>query len=152
MASLLNFNQNISYFTIPVALFLALAPRGYSGFSGAGKKFFDPSNPRTFAARLENADIDKELKARILRAEACSANAFENLPLYAAAVVAGNAAGLPKDTLNALAAGYVASRVAYTWVYIWGQNNRKLAEARTLVWGVGIGFIMTLFVKAGLRA
>ncbi|KAI0596074.1 hypothetical protein F4775DRAFT_566399 [Biscogniauxia sp. FL1348] len=152
MASFLNFNQNISYFTIPAALLLALAPRGYSGFSGAGKKYFDPSNPRTFAARLENAEIDKEVKARILRAEACSANAFEGLPLFAAAVVAGNAAGLPKETLNALTAGYVASRLAYTWVYIWGQNNRKLAEARTLVWGVGITCVMTLFVKAGLRS
>ncbi|KAI1494520.1 hypothetical protein F5X96DRAFT_567017 [Biscogniauxia mediterranea] len=152
MASFLNFNQNISYFTIPVAFFLAMAPRGYSGFAGPGKKYFDPANPRTFAARLENADIDKDVKARILRAEACSANAFEALPLYAAAVVAGNVAGLPRDTLNALAAGYIASRAAYTWVYIWGQNNRKLADARTLVWGVGVGLVMTLFVKAGLRS
>ncbi|KAI1506225.1 hypothetical protein F5X99DRAFT_404272 [Biscogniauxia marginata] len=152
MASFLNLNQNISYFTIPVALFLALAPRGYSGFAGVGKKYFDPSNPRTFAARLGNADIDKQVKARILRAESASANAFENLPLYAAAVVAGNTAGLPKQTLNALSAGYIASRLVYTWVYIWGQNNRKLAGARTLVWGVGVGFIMTLFVKAGFRS
>ncbi|KAI0392470.1 hypothetical protein F5Y17DRAFT_357138 [Xylariaceae sp. FL0594] len=142
--------KNISYFTIPLALFTALWPRSHSAFQGPGKKVFDPSNPRTFAARLEKSDLDKEDVARILRAEAASANGFEGLPLFAAAIVAGNSAGLSAQTLNALSITYVLSRVVYNYVYIFLSANRKLAGLRTPVWFVGVGSALALFVKAGL--
>ncbi|KAI1411644.1 hypothetical protein F5Y13DRAFT_164729 [Hypoxylon sp. FL1857] len=151
MASYLGLEKNISYYTVPAALFLALLPRVYSGLTGPGKKFFDKNNPRVFSQRLEKADLDKKLKDRLQRAEAAGANAFETLGLYAAAVTAGNAAGLPADTLNTLSLGYLASRVLYTWVYIWGQENRKLIPLRTIVWGVAMGLSMAMFVQAGLR-
>ncbi|KAI1135319.1 hypothetical protein F5Y05DRAFT_395241 [Hypoxylon sp. FL0543] len=149
MASYLGLEKNISYYTIPGALVLALLPRVYSGIAGPGKKFFDPNNPRLFTQSLERADIDKKLKGRLQRAESAGANAFETLGLYAAAVTAGNAAGLSAGTLNALTLGYLASRVFYTWVYIWGQENRKLLPLRTGVWGVGMSICMALFVLAG---
>ncbi|KAI1196461.1 hypothetical protein F5X97DRAFT_305133 [Nemania serpens] len=151
MASLSFFSEhNISYFTIPVALIAALWPRSYSAFQGPGQKYFDPGNPRTFAARLEKADLDKEVVARILRAESASSNGFEGLPLFAAAIVAGNSAGLSALALNSLTIAYIASRVVYNYVYIFLGGNRKIAGFRTPIWFVGIGSIMTLFVKAGL--
>ncbi|KAI0403461.1 hypothetical protein F4802DRAFT_290485 [Xylaria palmicola] len=142
--------KNISYFTIPVVLFTALWPRSYSAFKGPGQKYFDPTNPRTFASRLEKSDLDKETVARILRAESASSNGFENLPLFAAAVVAGNSAGLGAGTMNALSLAYVASRVVYNWVYIFLGSNRQLAGLRTPVWFVGVGTALAMFVKAGL--
>ncbi|KAI0870555.1 hypothetical protein GGS24DRAFT_504639 [Hypoxylon argillaceum] len=142
--------KNLSYFTIPVALITALWPRNYSAFQGPGQKYFDPSNPRTFAARLEKSDLDKETVARILRAESASANGFEGLPLFAAAVVAGNSAGLSPVALNSLTFAYILSRVAYNWVYIFLSENRNLAPIRTPVWFVGAISTLTLFVKAGL--
>ncbi|KAI1186405.1 hypothetical protein F5B17DRAFT_403847 [Nemania serpens] len=151
MASLSFLSEhNISYFTLPVAFIAALWPRSYSAFQGPGKKYFDPTNPRTFAARLEKADLDKEVVARLLRAESASANGFEGLPLFAAAVVAGNNAGLSTLTLNLLTVGYIASRALYNYIYIFVGGNRQLAGLRTPVWFAGIGSIMTLFVKAGL--
>lgn len=45
--------------------------------------------------------------------EAAQQNIFENLGLYAAAIVAGNVAGLPVRHMNKIAAGYIASRVVY---------------------------------------
>ncbi|KAI1117579.1 hypothetical protein F5Y14DRAFT_448035 [Nemania sp. NC0429] len=151
MASLSFFSEhNISYFTLPVALFVALWPRSFSAFQGPGQKYFDPTNPRTFAARLEKSDLDKEVVSRILRAESASSNGFEGLPLFAAAIVAGNSAGLSALTLNSLTVGYIASRVVYNYVYIFLSGNRKFAGLRTPIWFVGIGSIMTLFVKAGL--
>nr|GFD58146.1 hypothetical protein [Tanacetum cinerariifolium] len=60
-----------------------------------------------------------QLRGRLLRAEACSANGFEALPLYAAAVTAGNAAGLSALTMNMLSIGWLLSRAIYTYVYIW---------------------------------
>ncbi|KAI0480953.1 hypothetical protein GGR56DRAFT_672008 [Xylariaceae sp. FL0804] len=143
MASYFDFGQNISYFT-------ALLPRFYN-LAGPGKKYFDPQNPRTFSGRLEHVELEKTAKLRAQRAEACSANAFEGLPLYAAGLVAGNAAGVPAATMNMLSVGYLAVRVVYSWVYIWGQENRKVAPMRTLSWLTGTGLIMTMFVKAGLR-
>ncbi|KAI0837276.1 hypothetical protein F5Y06DRAFT_85874 [Hypoxylon sp. FL0890] len=149
MASYLGLEKNISYYTIPGALVLALLPRFYSGIAGPGKKFFDPNNPRLFTQSLEKAEIDKRLKGRLQRAEAAGANAFETLGLYAAAVTAGNTAGLPAETLNTLTLGYLVSRVLYTWIYIWGQENRKMIPLRTGVWGVGMGICMAMFVLAG---
>ncbi|KAI1179877.1 hypothetical protein F4777DRAFT_532315 [Nemania sp. FL0916] len=128
----------------------SLWPRSFSAFQGPGQKYFDPSNPRTYAARLEKSDLDKETVGRILRAESASSNGFEGLPLFAAAVVAGNNAGLSPLVLNGLSAGYVLSRVLYNYVYIFLGGNRAQAGLRTPVWFVGIGCLMTLFVKAGL--
>ncbi|KAI1866362.1 uncharacterized protein JN550_007750 [Neoarthrinium moseri] len=152
MASFLN-DTNVSYYTIPVALGLALYPRVYAGLSGPGKKYFTPQNPRAFVDNLEKTEaLDKKLRLRLIRAEACGANAFENLPLFAAAVTAGNAAGLSVQALNYLSVGYIVSRIAYTWVYIFGLGDRNVHPlARTAVWSAAIGCVMTLFVKAGLK-
>ncbi|KAI1262282.1 hypothetical protein F5Y18DRAFT_430183 [Xylariaceae sp. FL1019] len=146
-------DKNISYFTIPVALILALYPRSYAA-SGPTEKVFDPSNPRTLSTGLANSDIDKKAStvAKVLRAESAVANGIEGLPLFAAAVVAGNTAGLSTLTLNAASVGYLASRVFYNYVYITLQENRKWASIRTPVWFTGVAAIMTLFVKAGLKA
>ncbi|KAI1479409.1 hypothetical protein K445DRAFT_322974 [Daldinia sp. EC12] len=151
MASYLGLDKNISYFTIPTAVILALLPRVYSGLTGPGKKYFDPNNPRSFTSKLESAELDKKLKGRLQRAEAAGANAFETLGVYAAAVTAGNAAGLPAETLNNLTLGYLASRVLYTWIYIWGQENRRIIPLRTIVWGVAMSCCMALFSIAGVR-
>ncbi|KAI5862278.1 hypothetical protein GGS23DRAFT_115907 [Durotheca rogersii] len=151
LSSGLGFDKNISYWTVPAALFMALLPRFYAGLSGPGKQFFDRSNPRNFTARLESSDLDKRVRQRLQRAEAAGANAFETLGLYAAAVTAGNAAGVPAATMNALSLGYLATRALYTWVYIWGQENRRMYPARTIVWFVNMIIVMTAFVQAGLR-
>lgn len=89
-----------------------------------------------------------QTKSRIARAEGAQQNGFENIGLYAAAVVAGNIAGLNAGTLNYLSGGYLLSRMAYNIIYI--TNESAMAgNARTGVFVTGIGLIMTLFVKAG---
>ncbi|ETS73785.1 hypothetical protein PFICI_14731 [Pestalotiopsis fici W106-1] len=152
MASFFSEN-NVSYYTIPAALGVALYPRFYSGIVGPGKKYFDRTNPRNFVGRLDKVEgLDKQLRLRLQRAESCSANAFETLPLFAAAVTAANAAGVSPVALNYLSLGYVASRVVYTWVYIYLLDNPKLFAWRTNVWTVGTVILMTLFIKAGLKS
>lgn len=47
----------------------------------------------------------KQTKGRILRARAAHANANETIGLYAAAVVAANAAGVQAETVNCLTLG-----------------------------------------------
>lgn len=48
----------------------------------------------------------------------------ENIGLLAAAVTAGNFAGLDKQLLNYLSAGYLASRIVYNIVYIHGDATQ----------------------------
>jgi len=89
-----------------------------------------------------------QTKNRIFRAEGAQQNGFENVGLFAAAVVAGNMAGLSATTLNGLTYGYLGSRVLYNLIYI-NNESTGAANVRSVVFVGGIGMIMTLFVKAG---
>ncbi|KAK3110073.1 hypothetical protein LTR53_016012, partial [Teratosphaeriaceae sp. CCFEE 6253] len=79
---------------------------------------------------------------------AAIANSFENLGLFAAAVTAGNAAGLAPGTMNGLSLGYVAVRFAYNHIYIF--NDVVPPIARTLSYFAGVGCCMAMFVQAGM--
>lgn len=48
---------------------------------------------------------------------------ISSLPLFAAAIVAGNLARLPTATLNKAAAIYLASRLTFNGLYIYGTNS-----------------------------
>ncbi|KAK4236814.1 hypothetical protein C8A03DRAFT_45220 [Achaetomium macrosporum] len=141
-------SSNWSYYTIPVAWALCMVPNTYAGVK-AGKNF-DNTNPRkTEENCAKDASLDKVTLRRISRARAATANGFETLGLYAAAVVAGNAARLPAEQMNRLTLAYIVSRAVYNYVYIVLQDNRRMATVRSLVWVSGIGIIMSLFVLAG---
>lgn len=78
-------------------------------------------SPRYALSELSSADkTDKNhvVKLQIFRAKAAEANGFENLPVFAGAVLAANVAGVPVETLNALSAAYLASRVIYNIIYV----------------------------------
>lgn len=94
----------------------------------------------------------RQLKRRIARAEAATANGTETIGLYAAAVIAANVSGVPAGRLNYLCLGYLASRVAYNLIYVWAQDNRKLAPFRSLAWTVGITLVLALFILAGMES
>lgn len=80
------------------------------------------------------------------------ANGFETLGMYSAGVVAAAMTGVPAETLNYLSLAYLATRVGYNTIYIWLQENKKLAPLRSLCWNASIGIIAALWVKAGNRA
>jgi uncharacterized MAPEG superfamily protein len=52
-------------------------------------------------------------------------------------------------TLNRLSLGYVASRLAYTVVYVQLQENRVAAPVRSVCWVAGLALSTTLFICAG---
>ncbi|KAK4106386.1 hypothetical protein N658DRAFT_17281 [Parathielavia hyrcaniae] len=149
MASLVGFaSTNWSYYTIPAAFILCMAPHAYA--IKLANKNYDLGNPRkTIEHCAKDTTLDKVTARRIARAEAASANGFETLGLYAAAVVAGNTAGVAAERLNQLTLAYLLSRAAYSYIYVFLQDNSKFAPVRSLVWMAGAGLIMTLFVAAG---
>ncbi|KAI1743687.1 hypothetical protein F4680DRAFT_444962 [Xylaria scruposa] len=143
-------SQNYSFYAIPVAWFIAAVPGMLS--KSLGGTNYDVATPRRFLENVEkDQKLDKSTKNKIFRCEAAGANAQETLGLFVSAVIAANYAGVPVETLNNLAALYLGSRVAYNITYIFLQENRSFAPLRSLVWMVGVGSWMTLFIKAGNR-
>ncbi|PWN40524.1 hypothetical protein IE81DRAFT_219877 [Ceraceosorus guamensis] len=84
-----------------------------------------------------------------IRAEAAQQNGFENLPFFAAAIIAGNVAKLPVDFLNTAAIIYVVSRIFYSVAYI-STTSEPLSNLRSAIFLVGVSTCFTLFIRAGL--
>ena len=122
---------------------------GRVAYNRAAGKDMDIRHPREFSKTAANeSSLDAKTQRRIVRAEAAMANGFENIGLFAAAVVAGNAAKLSPKLLNGLSLGYIVSRLVYTWIYI-SNETKVLATGRALAFFSGMGMIFTLFTKAG---
>lgn len=64
-----------------------------------------------------SSQLSAEKTAAIKRREAAHHNALENFPLFAAAMIVGNEAGLDSGRLNLVGVGYLVSRIVYTWCY-----------------------------------
>ncbi len=77
------------------------------------------------------------------RAHAAHLNAFEAFPLFAAGVVIASLAKAAPGTIDNIAMLFVAARIAYLVAYL--ADTDKL---RSLVWMVGLGCSVALFVVA----
>lgn len=139
---------NISLYTLPLAWLLCLTPRLYAAFTFTRQtqKPLDLVNPRSLSSKA--ALLEPRSRDRILRAEAAMANGLENVGYFAAAVVAGNMAGLGRGFVNGLSVGYLASRVLYNLAYVFGET-RFWGVVRSGLFFVGQGCVWALFVAAG---
>jgi uncharacterized MAPEG superfamily protein len=89
---------------------------------------------------LSKANLPPADLARLKRQEAAHKNALENFPLFAAAMIVGNEAGLEAGTLNLVGVGYLVCRGVYSWLYV-NTTSEKKSYARyvcpgCLCWGV----------------
>ncbi len=107
------------------------------GIAKADKRY-DNSAPRDWLATREGAKK---------RAYAAHLNSFEAFPLFASGVVIAHLMAAPVLVVNAMAIAFVLARIVYIWCYI--TNHASL---RSLVWLVGFGLTVALFVVAGLQA
>ncbi|KAK7703949.1 hypothetical protein SLS64_008895 [Diaporthe eres] len=113
---------------------------------------YAPAPDPAYSVTAHATHQTQQTAQRIQRAEAAMANGFETLGMYSAGIVAAVVAGVPAETLNYLSVAYLASRVGYNTVYIWLQDNRKLAPLRSVCWNASIGIIAALWIKAGNKA
>ncbi|WVF71195.1 hypothetical protein IAT40_005995 [Kwoniella sp. CBS 6097] len=149
----LNLPANLSFYAIPVMWVTSIAPHFYAisvynSERAAGTEEWDNREPKKNLEKVKSAKLSPSAAEKFERGEAAQNNGFENLPLFAAAIVAGNVARLPTSTLNIAAGVYLASRVAYNVIYI--TNSTKFAaNLRSVTYLTGIATVMTLFVKAG---
>ncbi|TKA64645.1 hypothetical protein B0A55_09348 [Friedmanniomyces simplex] len=146
--------DNLSFYTIPLALVVALAPRIFAAntYAAATKK---PASdqvktmPRSFSQIVsDDPAVDSKTKGRILRAGAAVDNSYENLGIFAAAVTAGNMAGVGVGRMKAMSIGYVVVRVAYNHIYIF--QDLVPPPVRSVAYMTGALLCMAMFVQAGI--
>ena len=95
---------------------------------------YDNQDPRAWLARQQGHRA---------RANAAQANSFEALPIFIAGVLVAQLSGVPATTVNVLALAFVALRVLYIALYVTDR-----AAARSVVWMLGMGTCVALFVRS----
>ncbi|MFC7553984.1 MAPEG family protein [Pseudoroseomonas wenyumeiae] len=110
----------------------ALLPYLAAVIAKAGAAGFDNSAPRAW---LEQQGGYRQ------RADWAQRNHFEAFPPFAAAVILAQMAGAPQGRIDLLALAFVLLRLAYTGAYL-----ANLATLRSLLFGLGIGCVVWLFL------
>lgn len=125
--------MTLAYWCVLLALFLPYLSTITAKVVGGGFKPRHNYDPRAFLAGLEGL-------AR--RANNAQLNSFEVTPAFAAAVIIAHlAGGAEQALLDQLAMAFILSRVLYFICYL-----ADWAALRSLVWFVGMGLIVSLFV------
>ncbi|KAJ6000234.1 hypothetical protein N7481_000643 [Penicillium waksmanii] len=92
--------------------------------------------------------ISTQVWDKLARARGAHLNAMEGLPMFAAAMLAGNLAKLPAKDLNYMALDYLAVRVLYTAVYMGGKSELG-SYLRTGIWAWSISIPIWVLIRAG---
>ncbi|MFT7722041.1 MAG: MAPEG family protein [Roseateles sp.] len=118
-----------------VACLLPIATAALAKSGGVGKRRrdggFDNHQPRAWLARQQGWQA---------RANAAQANGWEALPVFAAGLFVAHQHQAAQATVDALALGFVAARLAYVGLYVADR-----ATLRSLVWTAGLGASVALF-------
>ncbi|BGP43342.1 hypothetical protein JCM10450v2_007492 [Rhodotorula kratochvilovae] len=108
---------------------------------------FDNRAPRAFLQKVTELAKTSRAAHQYLRAESAQLNIYENLGLWATAVLAGNFARLPISFLNKVAAAYVATRALYCVLYV-KTEQQKYTPLRSIAFLASSILTLNLFVKA----
>ncbi|KAH8424240.1 uncharacterized protein LDX57_001998 [Aspergillus melleus] len=140
---------NYSIASIIAAYGVGAAPHGYYLVQMMANAKGQASNilPRENLSKLKG-NIPAAVWDTMARARGAHSNAMEGLPMFAAAMIAGNVAKLPADELNVLAAEYIGARILYTAVYM-GVRSEALSYLRTGVWAWSLSIPIWGLARAG---
>ena len=120
--------------TAVTILITGLLPIACAGLAKWGFKDYNNREPRTWFAAQEGWRA---------RANAAQQNSFEIFPLFAAAVIFAILADTEASMISPLCWLFVATRIIYIYFYL---TDRALL--RTLIWILGLGVILRLFLFA----
>jgi uncharacterized MAPEG superfamily protein len=123
----------VAFWCVLIAIFLPYVGTSLAKFTGGGFGPRQNHDPRTFLATLEGYRK---------RANAFQMNSFEVTPAFAAAVIIAYVVNNAEPaTIDRLAIAWVTSRLLYLIFYV-----ADLALLRSLVWFLGMGLIIAIFV------
>lgn len=127
--------MTIAFWCVLAAIMLPYLATIWAKASAGNFTAQDNHDPRAFLATVQGV---------AKRANNAQQNGLEVTPAFAAAVIIAHlAGGAEQAVLDQLAITFVLSRVLYTLCYI-----ADWAMLRSLVWTVGVGLIVSLFVVA----
>lgn len=121
--------MTIAQICLLVACVLPVVCAGLAKSKGFGKRRrdggFDNHAPREWLAKQQGWQA---------RANAAQANSWEALPIFLAGLFVAHQHQAAQATVDALALGFIAARLAYIGLYLADQ-----ASLRSLAWFAGIG-------------
>jgi uncharacterized MAPEG superfamily protein len=121
--------MTIAQLCLLVACVLPVVCAGLAKSKGFGKRRrdggFDNHAPREWLAKQQGWQA---------RANAAQANSWEALPIFLAGLFVAHQHQAAQATVDALALGFIAARLAYIGLYLADQ-----ASLRSLAWFAGIG-------------
>ena len=121
--------MTIAQLCLLVACVLPVVCAGLAKSKGFGKRRrdggFDNHAPREWLAKQQGWQA---------RANAAQANSWEALPIFLAGLFIAHQHQAAQATVDALALGFIAARLAYIGLYLADQ-----ASLRSLAWFTGIG-------------
>ncbi|TFK32355.1 hypothetical protein BDQ12DRAFT_692667 [Crucibulum laeve] len=143
-----SWSSTLSLYSIPVVWFTSFYPQTMKFLIIKNTAGFNNVQPRSNVSKfVENKNISPKLAARVERMEGAHLNGNEALPLWFAAVLAGNYAGLSNEILNSVSLSYIVTRLAYNYVYI-NQETPGKSWLRTSLFFFSLSMPMTLLIKA----
>jgi uncharacterized MAPEG superfamily protein len=144
---------NYHLLAIPAQWVLSLVPHVYALqlIKGATNGRWNNANPKgtSWATELQRS-VPSDVLAKFERGEAAHRNGLENLPIFAAAILAAHVAGVDHDLISAHAAVFLGLRVVYTLIYV-NVAKGTASFARTGVWLSSVLVCFSLFGKAALK-
>jgi uncharacterized MAPEG superfamily protein len=121
--------MTVAQLCLLVACVLPVVCAGLAKSKGFGKRRrdggFDNHSPREWLARQQGWQA---------RANAAQANSWEALPIFLAGLFVAHQHQAAQATVDALAMGFIAARLAYIGLYLADQ-----ASLRSLAWVASIG-------------
>jgi uncharacterized MAPEG superfamily protein len=127
--------MTIAQLCLLVACVLPIVCAGLAKSKGFGKRRrdggFDNNAPREWLARLAGWQA---------RAHAAQANSWEALPIFIAGLVVAHQHQATQSTVDLLALGFVAARLAFIAAYVADK-----ASLRSLLWVAGLAASIALF-------
>jgi uncharacterized MAPEG superfamily protein len=122
-----------AHWCILIAAFLPYVCAGLAKFTNPQSRY-NNHDPRAWLAQQTGFQA---------RANAAQLNCFEVLPFFIGAVLLAHQLHAPQAKVNALAVGFVVCRLLFIGAYLANQ-----AWLRTVVWIVGLGLNVALFLAA----
>jgi uncharacterized MAPEG superfamily protein len=91
--------------------------------------------------------LDPATFALYERAEAASSNAYENMPLFTAAIILGHVVGLDKKYLDRFALQFLLVRAGHTLSYV-ATSRQRWTFVRTIMYMWSVALCMRVLAKA----
>ena len=121
--------MTFAYWCVAIAVMLPLV---WVGIAKATADGYDNARPRLWLGQLEGMSQ---------RANWAQQNSFEAFPAFAAAVIIAHLTGTAQATIDVLAGIFIVARILHGICYITDR-----ASLRSIVWLVGFGITIALFV------